>query len=218
MSQQPTLIATTRARTTFLLITAAALALSACTGPAGAEPSASPAPAASAPASQIPDPTSAYRPASEDGPAENVPVPEMPSEASLKSQQGLEAFIPYWFSVFSYAYETGDVSLMASKTTDECRLCQEMVNAIEAGHAGERWIVGGQLQVTDIEDRFVETGDGTYAPIIFVSQAPLTFYESDAAIGEADGIPEPMLWVATVKFSDGQWEMADLQRPEGATG
>ncbi|MEV7647397.1 DUF6318 family protein [Arthrobacter sp. NPDC089319] len=215
MSQQPTLIATTRARITVLFIAAAGLALSACTGPAGAEPSASPAPAASAPATQRPDPT--YKPASENGPAENVPVPVMPDEASLKSQQGLQAFLPYWFETVSYAYETGDLTPLEQITAPGCAICKEFKKTIQAGHDGDKWIVGGQIEPTEIEDRFVETVDGKYAPIVFITQQPLVIYEDDKVVGKADGFVDPLLWVATVRYVEDHWIIEGVARPDGAS-
>ncbi|MGW6173818.1 DUF6318 family protein [Arthrobacter sp. NPDC055138] len=216
MSQQPTLIATTRARITVIFIAAAAaLALSACTGPAGAEPSASPAPVASAPTTQSPDQT--YKPASEDGPAENVPVPVMPDEASLKSQQGLQAFLPYWFETVSYAYETGDLAPLEQITAPGCAICKEFKKTIQAGHDGDKWIVGGQIEPTEIEDRFVETADGKYAPIVFITQQPLVIYEGDKVVGEADGFVDPLLWVATVRYVEDHWIIEGVARPDGAS-
>lgn len=216
MSQQPTLIATTRARIAILLITAAALALSACTGPAGAEPSASPAPAASA-AAQSPRPTSTNKPASEDSPAENVPVPEMPDEASLKSQQGLEAFIPYWFDLLSYAYESGDLEPLKGYSGPDCFICKSFSETVREGNSGDRWIVGGKLTVTDIEDRYEPTVDGSYSPIIFLTQGDLKFYRSGTVIATVDGFAKPKVWVVSARYEDGTWKMLDVKRPKDAS-
>ncbi|MET1153126.1 DUF6318 family protein [Arthrobacter sp.] len=164
---------------------------------------------------QSPRPTSTYKPASEDGPAENVPVPEMPDEASLKSQQGLEAFIPYWFETVSYSYETGDLEMIRSITGTDCALCEAVFDDIESWTVDGRWIVGGDLRVTKIEDRYAETTSGGYAPYIFFSQEPLFYYSNGALKGESDGIAEPTLWIPEIQYQDGGWQMIDLARPEG---
>lgn len=210
----------TRARSSvFAVLAVAALGLTACGGDADGEPGSSASPATSAVAAETatPSATPKYKPASADGPAENVPLPKMPSEASLKSQQGLEAFIPYWFETMSYAYETGDLDPVRSVTDSECSLCAALSKDIENWTLKGRWIVGGQLEVTEVEDRFVETTAGNYAPYVFATQEPLAFYANNALQGKAEGIDEPLLWIATATFDDGSWVMVDLRRPEGAT-
>ncbi|TJY72498.1 hypothetical protein E4J89_02140 [Arthrobacter sp. CAU 1506] len=140
----------------------------------------------------------------------------MPKDASLKSQQGLEAFIPYWFETVSYAYETGDLEKIKSITSPECALCNAVFEDISSWTVEERWIVGGKLQVTKIEDRYVQTTSGGYAPYIFFSQEPLSYYSSGSLEGESDGIAEPTLWIPEVHYRAGAWHMVDLARPEGA--
>ena len=100
MNRRTKLETYTRARSSvFAVLAVTALGLTACGGDAEGEPGSSASPATSAVASETatPSATPKYKPASADGPAENVPVPTMPSDAALKSQQGLESFIPYWF-------------------------------------------------------------------------------------------------------------------------
>src|SRR6185312_1169890 len=48
-----------------------------------------------------------YKPATADGPAENVPVPVLPGAATEFTREGLIAFTNYWYSTLGYAYETG---------------------------------------------------------------------------------------------------------------
>ncbi|QTG82802.1 DUF6318 family protein [Arthrobacter crystallopoietes] len=201
----------------------AALGLTACGGDAEGEPGSSASPATSAVASEAATPTPTpsatpeYKPASADGPAENVPLPDMPSEAKLKSQQGLEAFIPYWFETLSYAYETGDLAPLQKSTGPDCLICGEFTKSVVEGNANNRWIVGGRLDVVEIEDRFIETIDGDYAPIVFLTQQPLDYYESGELLGTAKGFSEPLLWVATIEYADGQWKMLDFERPKDAS-
>jgi hypothetical protein len=207
----------------YAVLAAAALGLTACGGDAEGEPGSSASPAASAVASEIATPTPTpsatpeYKPASADGPAENVPVPEIPSDAALKSQQGLEAFIPYWFEALSYAYETGDLEPLEASTSKDCLICAELSESVIEGSKNGRWIVGGKLSVTEIEDRFVETVDGTYAPIVFLTQQPLHYYENGELLGTADGFTEPRLWIASAKYLNGAWHMQEIERPKNAS-
>jgi hypothetical protein len=141
----------------------------------------------------------------------------MPSEASLKSPQGLQTFLPYWFETVSYAYETGDLAPLEEITAPGCAICKEFKKTIQAGHEGDKWIVGGQIEPTDIEDRFVETADGTYAPIVFITQQPLVIYEDDKVVGKADGFVDPLLWVATARYTEDRWVIEGVARPDGAS-
>ncbi|WP_354178499.1 DUF6318 family protein [Arthrobacter sp. UYP6] len=118
---------------------AAVLVLGGCSG-SGAEPdaeaaeqkvtssaspsgSASPSEAATPTVTPTPTPTAAaYKPATAEGPAENVPLPVMPELAKEKSKEGLEAFAEYWYSLINYGYETGDPEPLREITGSDCSL------------------------------------------------------------------------------------------------
>jgi hypothetical protein len=195
----------------------AALGLTACGGDAEGEPGSSASPATSAVASEATTPTPKYKPASADGPAENVAIPEMPSEAMLKSQQGLEAFIPYWFETLSYAYESGDLRPLRQHIGPQCFSCDEFAKVIDAWHVEDGWIVGGQIEVTDIEDRFVETKDGSFRPYVFLTQEQMDYYEEGMKADSSPGMTEPVLFVPAFSYENGSWILMDIERPSGAS-
>ena len=221
MSQQPTLIATTRARTTFLLVTAAALALSACTGPAGAEPSASPAPVASATAieSPTPSPTPAsaptYKPASEDGPAENVPVPELPGAATEETEEGAKAFAAYWYELLGYAYESGDTQEVRSVTSSRCSRCEKALKVIDDWHTNGRWLVGGELETTGFGDEISADSDGVYQIPVQVTYGRLSYY-SQGELHTSTPASSGSIDLFMAVFRDGAWSVADVGVIEAA--
>lgn len=210
MSQQPTLIAKTRARTTVLLITAAALALSACTGPAGAEPSASPAPVASATAieSPTPSPTSSaeatYKPATEDGPAENVPVPELPKAATIKTADGLTAFGQHWLAAVSYAYESGDLRPLHGISGDGCTVCREVSKTVNEWMTDGHWIAGGKVELVTSQTAFQATEQDRYQVVLHFSQDELRFYLPDGSLNNSVDQHDSLLMMEAT-FSEGSW-------------
>ncbi|MET4622725.1 hypothetical protein ABIE18_004204 [Arthrobacter sp. 2762] len=96
-------------------------------------------------------PAAVYKPADAKGKAENVPVPVMPELAKENSQAGLEAFIRYWFQLFSYAYETGETTGVTQHSSMTCVLCQHLVKSINANYTGNRWLMGGSFQTPVVE-------------------------------------------------------------------
>ncbi|MBP2414607.1 hypothetical protein JOF48_003406 [Arthrobacter stackebrandtii] len=118
---------------------AGVLALVGCSTPPTATPSSSTGAATSAPVeSTAPPPTTAapavYKPATDQGPAENVPVPVLPDKAKEFSKEGLMAFTEYWYSTLGYAFETGDTKPMTDITGTGCPICSVMTKAAVAWH------------------------------------------------------------------------------------
>src|SRR3712207_1956393 len=112
------------------LAVAASLALAGCNpgdspGPgATAAPSATDLATTSASPTPTPTPAADYKPADASGPAQNVPVPVLPEVAKTETKEGAEAFTKHWFSILSYAYETGDTAVLSELSKPECTFCQ----------------------------------------------------------------------------------------------
>ncbi|MCY1157255.1 MAG: hypothetical protein MOP51_275, partial [Citricoccus sp.] len=68
-----------------------------------------------------------FIPASSEGPAQNVPVPEMPAAAKEQTQEGLEAALEYWWETDYYLKLTGDAAPMESVSTADCVLCEDLL-------------------------------------------------------------------------------------------
>ncbi|UNK45115.1 DUF6318 family protein [Arthrobacter sulfonylureivorans] len=217
MSQQPTLIATTRVRITIFLISAAALALSACTGPAGAEPSASPAPVASelAIGSPTPSPTSSatatYKPASEDGPAENVPVPELPEAATEKTEEGLTEFSAYWLETMTYAYATGDLEPMKAISGANCTACINAAQTIETSYSDGGWMVGGGLTPASSKTNFKQTPEGEYQIVFQHRQEALDVYLMDGTHEIKSDPVDSSVMIMIAAYDGGHWVAKNVE-------
>lgn len=85
------------------------------------------------------------KPATDQGPAENVPVPVLSEMAKEFSKEGLIAVNEYWYSTLGYAFETGDSEPMMSIRGPNCRPCEAMRKTVEAWYSDGKWISGGQM-------------------------------------------------------------------------
>lgn len=143
----------------------------AATASGGAQNGQSPNPGATGIPSVSPTPsTPAYKQASAEGPAENVPLPVMPEVAKEKSKEGLEAFGEHWFSSVNYGYETGDASLVRQISAPGCERCELFYLELEEGYANEDWIQGGSVVVVARGTEFVETPQGRFQLILSIQQ------------------------------------------------
>ena len=133
-------------------------------------PSSSESPTESATPSATPTPTAVYKPATAEGPAENVPLPVMPELAKEESKEGLVAFGDYWFSLINYGYETGDPTPVKEISAPECSICQSFYEDLEEGYVNEDWIQGGKLNVLSSGTAFVKTPEGRYQLLLSVIQ------------------------------------------------
>ncbi|WP_258060471.1 MULTISPECIES: DUF6318 family protein [unclassified Arthrobacter] len=171
--------------------------------------SASPTASATASESATPTPTAVYKPATAEGPAENVPLPVMPELAREKSKEGLEAFAEYWYSLINYGFETGDVKPIEMISGSDCVVCRSFYRMVNNGYASEDWIVGGGIEIVANHSDFIKTTDGMYQVLVNIRQDELhyrgpanTLYEVDEGIEEVtvqmiEGSYQGDHWVAT---------------------
>ncbi|MFC9933119.1 DUF6318 family protein [Glutamicibacter sp. NPDC127525] len=133
-------------------VAAVALALSGCNAGNAEGPKSSPSAAIETspnPVSTAEKPSPAeslkYKPASADGPAENVPVPERPALADEYSVDGAAAFTKYYFELLNYTIETNDPKIIKNVTSPDCTVCTESIidSATRAEKSG-KWQVGGK--------------------------------------------------------------------------
>ncbi|MGF9660319.1 DUF6318 family protein [Arthrobacter crystallopoietes] len=193
------------------VLAAAALALTACGGDAEGQPdpTASPAPSAAA-VTPTPTPTAtpSYKPASADGPAENVPLPKMPKEAKEKTHAGLEAFARHWYALLNYAYESGDASPLKEITGDDCERCQMVYEGLDA-QGSTTWTVGGQVQIQQISTNFVADSNGVYQLPVQLKRMGATHYvDGEKHSTDAPGGLTLDLFMA--KYEKGEWTAQDV--------
>lgn len=196
------------------------LALTGCTGGAGAlsastSESASPS-STSGSSTPIPTPTLQYKPADANGPAQNVPLPVKPPLADDFSKEGLEAFARYWYETLSYAYESGDTKPMDAISARECPTCTKTKAVINGWHQDGRWLVGGRITVHGAQSKFVRTPSNDYQVIASVSQGPLDYYNGDGSLNEATPADPPITDIVIATYSNGIWTASTVEHLGGS--
>ena len=195
------------------LVLGGALLLAGCSGGAPADPgSGSPTAAESAPPSATPTPTptpsAVYKPADASGPAQNVPVPVLPEVAKTETKEGAEAFTKYWFSILSYAYETGETTELSKLSQPGCAFCEGLVTDIEAAWAEGKWISGGQIEIPVATAK--PSNDGSTQVILQVLQKELVIHNRDGSPYQEKTAATNAGSVAMLKFADAGWVVGDL--------
>jgi hypothetical protein len=194
-------------------VVAGSLLLAGCSGGAPADPgTAAPTSAESASPSATPTPTptpsAVYKPADASGPAQNVPVPVLPEVAKTETKEGAEAFTKYWFSVLSYAYETGDTEPLKALSAPDCIFCKGLVDNIKIAWSDGKWISGGHIETPAV------TAD---APTGEPARVTLQVIQDELVIHNPDGSPyqEPTAATnsgsqATATFKGAGWTISKL--------
>lgn len=168
---------------------------------------------ASASASPTPtQPAAAYKPASAEGPAENVPLPVMPELAKQESKEGLEAFAEYWYALINYGYETGDAKPVRDISGPECSVCDGFYKTVDSGFKGEDWMAGATVKVRDIHSDFIRTQSGQYQVLIQISQKDLEYYGPNGInFGPAEGIQSPIVQLIEASYENGSWRAVRVE-------
>lgn len=153
-----------------------------------------------------------YRPASADGPAENVPVPKLPKAARERSERGLKAFVKYWYETLSYAYETGDLGPLHDASGSQCAGCQRVDETISEWHAEGKWLSGGKLLVVgSVIERFRPGPDRTYQVLTQVDQEPIHFYLADGTLKQQTKHDTGIIDVMNAEYADGRWTARNVE-------
>lgn len=197
-----------------VVVAAAAVALSGCNS--GSDPNStgtSPSVSAteSVTPSATPTPTAAYKPADATGPAQNVPVPELPADAAVKSKEGLEAFARHWYATLTYAYETGDIRPLESISGPACSSCARVKEVVEGWHADGRWLAGGRMVVEGAQTKFLEVAPNEYQVLIQVRQEPLSYYRADKTLDETTDSGPAIGDIMVAGFENGLWKAKTVE-------
>ena len=190
-----------RATAVFVLI---AVGLTGCSQAAGDPGGGSPSPP-SATASPSPTPPAKYKPASAEGPAENVPLPVMPAEAKVESKEGLEAFARYWYELVNYGFETGDAEPIRAISGPDCAVCRNFYQMLESGYSQEDWIAGGQIDVQGVHSDYVRTQEGRYQVLIQNVQEPLDYYGPPGLYGTREGYAQSAVQMIEARYGASGW-------------
>ncbi|MDK1361177.1 DUF6318 family protein [Arthrobacter sp. zg-Y1219] len=186
-------------------------------GSNSAAPSGSAAATESPSASPTPTPTptaAAYKPASAEGPAENVPLPVMPDLAKQESKEGLEAFAEYWYALVNYGYETGDPEPVRAVSADTCFNCLSYYRVLDSGYAESDWMMGAKLHLQDVSSNYVETDEGAFQATTLILQDDLHYYGPAGYIGTDPGNSTPAVQLMEAVFTSSGWYVVTLETLE----
>ena len=153
-----------------------------------------------------------YKPASEDGPAENVPVPVLPEAATEKTEEGLTEFSAYWLETMTYAYATGDLGPMKAVSGKSCTACKNAADGISEIYTNEGWVVGGALTPATTQTNFKTTSDGEYQILFQHAQEAIDVYRADGT-NELKGEPiDSSVLIMIATYEDGHWTAKNVEK------
>jgi hypothetical protein len=130
--------------------------------------------------------------------------------AKTETKEGAEAFTKYWFSVLSYAYETGDVALFESLAPSPCEACQKVTKVIKDWHSEGRWLVGGKLSTPVANTTFIKSQDGGYQVAAQVHQEPLSYMRADGTVARTDPQAPDQGNLLVLAYEKDAWSVVEL--------
>lgn len=116
-----------------------------------------------------------YIPASEEGPAQNVPEPRLPVVASEDSSDGAQATLEYFWSAIDYARLTGNVEPLSFVSHETCEFCAEHIEGWKERYEDGDWaVLHGEIEIEidEIETHVDETQEGDWVEILFDLKEP----------------------------------------------
>ncbi|WP_449372816.1 DUF6318 family protein [Arthrobacter psychrolactophilus] len=164
-----------------------------------------------------PPPTVAavYQPATENGPAQNVPVPVLPPKAKEFSKEGLIAFTEYWYSTLGYAFETGNPQPLQNISDPGCKTCEVMAKGVVNGFKDGKWIKGGKMVIGVPSTSFVPAADGNYQVITMARQEQVKYFRADASLSKDLGTAIAVEDILVGTFQNGAWTAITVEHLEG---
>lgn len=185
-----------------VLVGAALLALVACGGPATA-------PEASPPVSPSPD----LRPtqASSQGPARNVPKPELPEAARQNTKEGFEAFTQYWFDTATYSFESGDSASLDAVSANDCKVCNSYISDIDQLRSSQGWASGPSWKISQFSSNMIRDPLAQVVGYFLLEESPSTIFATDGTVAKSrKGGNNGNAKAAFASFESGLWSMRQL--------
>ena len=182
--------------------------LAGCSGASGDSGTGGPSPSqssVSAAPSPSPTPSATYKPASAEGPAENVPLPVMPEAAKSESKEGLEAFARYWYELVNYGFETGDTEPIRAISGPDCAVCKTFYQMVDKGYENTDWIAGGKIDVQGIHSDYVLTPEGRYQVLIQERQETLAYYGPAGLYNQYEGVSNFGVQMIEARYTSDGW-------------
>ena len=155
-----------------------------------------------------------YIPASEDGPAQNVPEPRLPAVATENSEEGAQAALEYFWEAEQYARLSGLTDPLEVVSADQCEFCEESIQSWPASFEEGVWsVTNAELAVDITEVRVSSSVDESQSVghVFFKLREPATnFYDSHGARpDESFEEPEVTEWLALMLYdaTAQRWEI-----------
>lgn len=152
----------------------------------------------------VSDPTE-YIPASEQGPAENVPEPRLPAVTTEPTEEGAQATLEYFWEAEAYASLTGDSAPLTLVSSDECNFCSESIEGWPRNYENGYWTdMHGEIEV-DVTEVVVGSEDENTENVVYLSFAltepPTDFYDETGlrTDGSFDSVEE-LDWLAEMVY------------------
>ncbi|WBL20200.1 DUF6318 family protein [Citricoccus sp. NR2] len=154
-----------------------------------------------------------FVPASADGPAQNVPVPEFPDAAREQTTEGAEATLEYWWEALEYLYLTGDPEPFQSVSDEGCVFCQNFIDVVPEPYTDDGWYVLENNYEIDVHQRRSSDDDNSVEFQYTVTQPATQSVDSSGNVQEEDSIDETLVDLDTVvSFTpdSAQWEVSQM--------
>ena len=149
----------------------------------------------------------AYVPASAEGPARNVPKPEMPAVMKEETQEGAEAAVEYFWEAAYYLQQTGDSEYQESVSSPTCKFCDLQRTSMEGHYRDGGWM---KVEAVNIASMVTRPSANGYMSTLLLDMPMEEAFASRGGKAESIGT-QPALeespWIAETSFSEeaGHW-------------
>lgn len=185
---------------------------------AAGETSPAPSPSTGAPTSADAGSASsgAYVPASADGPAQNVPKPEMPEVMKEETKEGAEAAVEYFWEAHYYAEQTGDTEVFDTLYSEYCEFCGLTSTSLKSIYEEGGWYTGAKVDIDSIMSAKSESG---FISTMLINSPAATGYTPTGAVAEGGMVEAETKspWIAEVAY-DAQhqtWKVDEMSYEGG---
>ena len=139
--------------------------------------------------------------------------PVLPDEAAQETDAGAEAFVRFFVEAFNYAQATGDTSMLAQSSDEECAACQAYVSSIDEVFANGGSVDGGELTIGPLRKLPLDYG-AEWAGFAKGQSAPQVIHRGDGTDEEHDGAK--VFLYAYLDWGGDGWRMRLIKTPTPA--
>jgi len=146
-----------------------------------------------------------FVPASEDGPAQNVPEPRLPAVATENTEEGAEATLEYFWEAAQYSRLTGETSHIEKISADDCEFCNSFVEDWRSAYEAGKWAVPqGEVELDIAESWSTENAPDRAHEVDFlftILEPSVDLYTSDGQLEQpSEGSGEESDWYAFMLY------------------